>query len=101
MKIVFHHAKYFRGEQELHAGLYLIPPRNVCLWTGEGKLTVNVAGQVLASDEVAIKTWSENEGVEKDLLLAGVIEGPVLRRIPSGFVEIPIYKRGKNFPQVE
>lgn len=35
---------------------------------------------------VFIKNWSENEGVYQALLVTGVI-GPVIRRVPSGFVE--------------
>lgn len=41
---------------------------------------------------VAIKNWSENEGIERDLLDAGIVEGQPVKHIPSGFVTIPVYK---------
>ena len=51
--------------------------------------TVNLPDVDLASDEVCIKNWSENEGVLNILYDAGVI-GPVLRLIKTGFVECPV-----------
>ena len=47
--------------------------------------TVNLPGADLSDNEVAIKNWSENEGILECLQANGVI-GPVKRRIPSGFV---------------
>lgn len=52
--------------------------------------SINPPGVVL-SDEIAIKNWSENEGMEHALRYAGVIEGNPLRYISSGFVRIPVY----------
>ena len=51
--------------------------------------TVNIPG--LEEGEVAIKDYSENEGVLKMLFMAGYISEP-LRLEESGFVRIPICK---------
>ena len=41
---------------------------------------------------IAVKDWSENEGVPAILLQAGVIEGDPVAQVSSGFVAIPIYR---------
>jgi hypothetical protein len=41
---------------------------------------------------VAIKNWSENDGVPAMLLAAGVIEGAPVAHTASGFVAVPIYR---------
>ena len=68
-------------------------PNNLCLeihdfHSDEPLLiaTTNVAGYVCDPGHVLIKNWSENEGIYEALLKAGVI-GPVVRRVPTGFVE--------------
>ncbi|MBZ9714453.1 hypothetical protein [Deinococcus multiflagellatus] len=43
----------------------------------------------LAPDEVAIKDYSENEGMLSDLLAAGVVEQPH-RHLAAGFVQAPV-----------
>lgn len=48
----------------------------------------------LLSDEVAIKNYSENEGILESLLKAGIV-APPHRYISSGFVQIPICKLKK------
>lgn len=60
--------------------------------TGEPWLTasVNVDAE-LAEDEVAIKDYSENEGVLAALVEAGIVSQPI-KIISSGFVNIPICK---------
>jgi hypothetical protein len=40
---------------------------------------------------IAVKDWSENDGVPAILLQAGVIEGAPVSHIPSGYVAVPIY----------
>jgi hypothetical protein len=69
---------------------------NVCLNLIDAKdhfpymcATVNVEG--LSEDEVAIKNYSENEGILDTLVTEGVIKPPH-RHIKSGFVIIPICK---------
>ena len=51
--------------------------------------TTNIDG--LDSDEVAIKDYSENEGMYETLLNAGVIS-PMHKEIEQGWVKIPICK---------
>ena len=53
-----------------------------------GMITVNVQ-QELKSGRVAIKDWSENEGLLDVLVEEGIVSEP-LAYIPSGFVEIPV-----------
>ena len=50
--------------------------------------------QLLQSDEVAIKNYSENEGILETLLEGGIIATPH-RFVSSGFVQIPICKMKK------
>lgn len=45
----------------------------------------------LEKDEVAIKTWSENEDVLPELIRLGIVSEPV-RYIAQGFVQAPICK---------
>lgn len=66
-------------------------PSNLCLEIHDdsGPLliaTTNIAGYICEEGHVLIKHWSENQGVYEALLKAGVI-GPVIRRVPTGFVE--------------
>lgn len=51
--------------------------------------TVNIDG--LMHDEVAIKDYSENEGMLMALILAGIVKPPH-RYVRSGFVTIPIVR---------
>ena len=51
--------------------------------------TVNVPEAELAADEVCIKDYAENAGVLDLLVLMGVVE-PTGRRIPTGFVDVPV-----------
>jgi hypothetical protein len=50
--------------------------------------------QPLQPDEVAVKDYSENEGILETLFKAGVVEHPH-RVVSSGFVIIPICKLKK------
>lgn len=53
--------------------------------------TVNMPEIALESDEVIIKTYSENEGVLECLMNANVISAP-LRFVPAGYSQAPIVK---------
>ena len=53
------------------------------------KCTVNIPG--LAKDEVAVKNYSENEGMLDFLLRNGIVEKPH-RYENSGFVRVPVCK---------
>ena len=48
--------------------------------------TVMIMGYKPAPGCVFIKNWSENEGVYEALFAAGVV-GPIIRKIPAGFIE--------------
>lgn len=53
--------------------------------------TVNLPDTIMAAEHVAIKDWSENEGMLKTLQLAGLI-GEVDHFQQSGYVLVGIYK---------
>jgi hypothetical protein len=50
----------------------------------------------LGSDQIAIKDYSENEGVLKFLMEEGIISSP-LKYFNSGFVRIPICQINETF----
>lgn len=57
---------------------------------GERYMTITCALDCcLLTGEVAIKNYSENEGILDDLIKEGIVAKPH-RKIRSGFVEIPI-----------
>lgn len=63
----------------------------------EGSLctcTVN-PGQVVTHDAIAVKDYSENEGMVETLTTMGII-GKELYRIPRGRVGIPVHKLTKK-----
>lgn len=61
--------------------------------TSEPIITVSVNPDIeLDESTMAIKNYSENEGVVEELLLENVIVGESIISIPSGFIEIPVYK---------
>ena len=53
--------------------------------------SVNIANKPLSDDRIAIKNWSENEGVDTFLKKLGII-GAMVDFVISGFVDIPIYE---------
>ena len=64
----------------------------ICAESPEGRpigvLSTNT-GEVLDNDHVAIKDWSENEGVLQSLIDNGVVSAPE-RTIPTGWVEAAV-----------
>ena len=54
--------------------------------------TVNLPNEPIHSDEIAVKSYSENEGMLDWLWHNNIIERQPTRYIPSGFVRIPICK---------
>jgi len=61
--------------------------------TQEPWLTATSAiGAPVPAGCVAIKDWSENEGVPAILLASSVIEGAPVARVRSGCVAVPIYR---------
>jgi hypothetical protein len=51
--------------------------------------TVNLPDEVMEPGEVAIKDYSENEGMLATLVAAGIVGEPV-RTVSSGWVTVPI-----------
>ena len=65
------------------------------IWsTEEGPITrVTVNPGIKISDAaIAIKNYSENEGMVDWLLSENIIEGDPISEIPSGWVKIPVYQ---------
>jgi hypothetical protein len=58
--------------------------------------TVATEKHLLKEDEVAIKDYSENEGILNTLIKHEIVENPHAF-IQSGFVKIPICKKGSAF----
>lgn len=61
--------------------------------------TVNLPDQPLGKNRVAIKDWSENEGMLKALIEAGVVKSTG-QTIRSGYVEVPICELLPPFREV-
>lgn len=59
---------------------------------GEKICTATVWIPNLSKDEIAIKDYSENDGVLTTLIEGGLIKDPPERIVPSGYVSIPVYK---------
>ena len=55
------------------------------------KYSVNM-GTPLPDDQIAIKDWSENEGVEDVLIYANIIEAEPICLLHNGFIEAPVYR---------
>jgi len=66
----------------------------IALRTKEGfpfaTATVNLIN--LPGHQVAIKNWSENEGMDEALIEAGIIKKDRLDETQSGFVVAPVYE---------
>lgn len=54
-------------------------------------------GREIPCDMIAVKDWSENEGMVEFLKKEGVIEGDPVERIPSGFVTIKVFMLTKKW----
>lgn len=89
MKVINISAKYVAGEAVIKEGTYPNGSKALQLLAvdGEPLATATVALDVLPDEgNVFIKDWSENEGILSSLQEAGVV-GPVIRSIPTGFVQ--------------
>lgn len=60
-------------------------------------ITVNFPNDQMAADEIAVKTWSENEGSDQWLIEQGIIDPTPGRFIHSGYVSAPVYKLKPDF----
>ena len=63
---------------------------------GQSVVIATVNLEELDSDEVAIKNYSENEGVYDALLEAGVIT-PKHREVSTGYVTVPVCKLTNDY----
>lgn len=54
--------------------------------------SVNVPGNPLSDELVAIKTYSENEGIDAILIRAGIIQSEPLRYLACGHAITPIFR---------
>ena len=54
--------------------------------------TVAIPGAFVPENAVVIKNYSENEGVDRALIVAGVIKPNVVGVAYSGYVAAPIYE---------
>lgn len=61
--------------------------------------TVNLPNVPLGKNQVAIKDWSENQGMLRALTEAGVIE-PTGETVSSGYVQVPICELQPPFRDV-
>jgi hypothetical protein len=60
---------------------------------GEPWLTATVAvPQTIPAGCVAVKDWSESEGIPDVLTDGGLIEGGPVQHVRSGFVDVPVYR---------
>lgn len=91
-------ARYVTGKCRLEFAKYANGNHALQIFSLEGepmlKASVNPPEDIdpLDDDEIAIKEWSENEGVTKSLIDAGVIRPEVTESIASGFVHIKVYR---------
>lgn len=76
--------KYLNGQNSIQ----LVDPNDGC---PVATASVALEGLDIREDQVAIKDYSENEGMAKTLVDAGII-GDCVARVPSGFVTIPIHE---------
>ena len=81
--------KYVRGELTLRFTEYVGSGRLAILanmpdGTPAATLTVNLPDVELAPFEIAVKTWSGNEGAVETLLAAGLIVPGLIRWVPVG-----------------
>jgi hypothetical protein len=54
-------------------------------------ITVNLPDVPLGENEILVKSYSENEGIDK-MLEQSKLALPTGRKIQSGFVKIPVFK---------
>jgi hypothetical protein len=64
-----------------------------------GTATVNLPDVPLGKNQVAIKDWSECEGMLKALTEAGIVK-PTGQSVASGYVEVPICELQPPFREV-
>lgn len=80
---------------EFSVGRYYNGNLGIEIWSPElgpiTKVTVN-PDIPLEDDRIAVKSYSENEGMDKFLISLGLIEDNPIKVVRSGFVNIPVHK---------
>lgn len=92
MKIKFKHWNcniVFREYKNGRLSMQLLEDKVPC--SPVATASVNIPNEPLEKDEIAIKDYSENEGILDCLVQNKVVSAPV-RYVNSGFVKIPICK---------
>jgi hypothetical protein len=92
--------KYGEYEVVIKMSTYSNGQKRMDLIDSEDGFPVAVATVAIEEDlpegEIAIKDYSENEGVLNFLISEGIVSDP-LRHFSSGFVKIPICKINETF----
>ena len=100
MKVQFKSRYIPEGTYQLDASKYQNQRHALVLRTEDGEpmgiLTVNLPANPMTSSELAIKDYSENEGVLDALVATGYIDPPH-RYIASGHVLIPVCTKTDKF----
>lgn len=91
------HFKYKEWNVEVEFAEYYSPNNTaISLRDTDNKELITTAttntGRMLPDGTVAIKNWSENSGLDDDLVEAGILQKEPIGYIPSGMVEVPIYE---------
>lgn len=70
----------------------------VDLKTGEpyAGASVNLPEIPLNSNEIAIKNYAENEGIDIALIEAGILD-KILFYVDTGYVKVPVYKMNTSY----
>ena len=89
-------------EQEVYPEFLRYPNGNKALrlkaLSGEPLVTVSVnPGEIVPDEFLAVKEWSENEGVTEGLKQANIINGQPVLSFPSGHVMIHCYRLTEEF----
>ena len=79
--------KYMQGKVTFTQ--FAAPKGRTCILIGGDRVTVNLPELPLPEDHVAIKDYSECEGVLDTLVQAGIVSAPI-GYVRSGYVELPI-----------
>lgn len=96
MKTYQANLKYFQGECNLSFGKYENGRLALSLVDPEdglpiARVSVNIPDQPLCDDEIFVKDYSENEGMEEFLKSNG-IASPTYRWVPSGHISCQAFK---------
>ncbi len=93
--------KYYEGQALIHVSAYQADPSRIAIFLCTPSYepvvvaTVHIPEVALAEDEVLIKAWSENEGVDVELTRLGILKEPVRTftlAYPTHELHVGVYK---------